>query len=88
MNMGLRFIMTHSPLPREKENGESKLQLVRPFPSTLYIPASKMRVLEKVTTLAVNELVFDFEDAVTSDAKSEACEFLWGRCDRRLRDAL
>ena len=63
MNMGMRFVMTQSLLPREKENWESKLQLVRPFPSALYIPASQVRVLEKVTKLAVDELIFDFEDA-------------------------
>ena len=47
-------------------------QLVRPFRSVLYIPASKERVLEKAMTLTADALIFDLEDAVSPDAKAEA----------------
>ena len=47
-------------------------QLVRPFRSVLYIPASKERVLEKAMTLTADALIFDLEDAVSPDAKAVA----------------
>jgi (3S)-malyl-CoA thioesterase len=47
-------------------------QLVRPFRSVLYIPASKERVLEKAMTLTADALIIDLEDAVSPDAKAEA----------------
>ena len=47
-------------------------QLVRPFRSVLYIPASKERVLEKAMTLTADALIFDLEDAVSPDAKAGA----------------
>ena len=47
-------------------------QLVRPFRSVLYIPASKERVLEKAMTLTADALIFDLEDAVSPDTKAGA----------------
>jgi len=44
----------------------------RPRRSFLYMPASNARVLEKAKTLAADGLIFDLEDAVAPDAKTEA----------------
>ena len=51
-------------------------QLVRPFRSVLYIPASKERVLEKAMTLTADALIFDLEDAVSPDAKAAARDIM------------
>lgn len=40
--------------------------------SLLYMPASNARALDKARTLAVDGLIFDLEDAVAPDAKTEA----------------
>lgn len=47
-------------------------QTARPLRSVLYIPASKERALEKARTLAVDAIIFDLEDAVAPDEKTEA----------------
>ncbi len=44
----------------------------RPFRSVLYIPASNARAMEKASTLPVDAIIFDLEDAVAPDAKEEA----------------
>ncbi len=44
----------------------------RPYRSVLYIPGSRERALEKATTLAVDAIIFDLEDAVAPDEKVNA----------------
>lgn len=44
----------------------------RPLRSTLYIPASKPRALEKARGLPVDAIIFDLEDAVSVDEKVAA----------------
>ena len=45
---------------------------IRPRRSALYMPGSNARALEKAKTLAADAVVFDLEDAVAPEAKSEA----------------
>lgn len=45
---------------------------VRPRRSVLYMPGSNPRALEKARGLAADALIFDFEDAVSPDAKEDA----------------
>lgn len=51
-------------------------QHARPFRSVLYIPASKVRALEKAQNLAADAIIFDLEDAVTIEEKASARETL------------
>jgi (3S)-malyl-CoA thioesterase len=44
----------------------------RPYRSVLYIPASKARALDKARSLPVDAIIFDLEDAVTPEEKSNA----------------
>ncbi|UWQ54601.1 HpcH/HpaI aldolase/citrate lyase family protein [Leisingera caerulea] len=44
----------------------------RPYRSVLYIPGSKPRALEKAKTLPVDAVIFDLEDAVSVDEKTNA----------------
>ena len=44
----------------------------RPFRSTLYMPGSNLRALEKAKTLPVDALIFDLEDSVSPDKKALA----------------
>ena len=44
----------------------------RPFRSTLYMPGSNPRALEKAKTLPVDALIFDLEDSVSPDKKDLA----------------
>ncbi len=44
----------------------------RPYRSVLYIPGSKERALDKATTLPVDAIIFDLEDAVAPDEKATA----------------
>ena len=44
----------------------------RPRRSALYLPGANARALEKAKTLAADTLIFDLEDAVVPDAKSDA----------------
>jgi citrate lyase subunit beta/citryl-CoA lyase len=44
----------------------------RPRRSVLYMPSSNAKALEKAKTLPVDGIIFDLEDAVAPDAKSEA----------------
>lgn len=44
----------------------------RPVRSVLYIPASKVRALEKARDLPCDAIIFDLEDAVAPDAKVDA----------------
>lgn len=48
----------------------------RPFRSVLYIPGSKVRALEKATTLPADAIIFDLEDAVAPDEKARARDLL------------
>lgn len=50
--------------------------LKRPLRSVLYIPASKPRALDKARGLAVDAIIFDLEDAVAPDEKTDARETL------------
>lgn len=50
----------------------------RPFRSVLYIPASKVRALEKARDLPVDAIIFDLEDAVAPDEKLAARKTLAG----------
>ena len=47
---------------------------LRPRRSVLYMPAANERALEKAKGLPADALIFDLEDAVAPDAKSEARE--------------
>lgn len=44
----------------------------RPYRSALYIPGSKGRALDKARGLPVDAILFDLEDAVAPDAKTDA----------------
>ncbi|MFT5484092.1 MAG: citrate lyase subunit beta/citryl-CoA lyase [Halieaceae bacterium] len=44
----------------------------RPLRSTLYMPGSNLRALEKAKTLPVDALIFDLEDSVSPDKKALA----------------
>ncbi|MEL6596870.1 MAG: CoA ester lyase [Pseudomonadota bacterium] len=44
----------------------------RPYRSVLYIPGSKERALEKAKTLPVDAIIFDLEDAVAVEEKTNA----------------
>lgn len=44
----------------------------RPFRSTLYMPGSNLRALEKAKTLPVDALILDLEDSVAPDKKAVA----------------
>lgn len=44
----------------------------RPYRSVLYIPGSNTRALEKAKTLPVDAIIFDLEDAVAVDEKTNA----------------
>ena len=44
----------------------------RPLRSALYIPGSKPRALEKARNLRTDSIIFDLEDAVSAESKSEA----------------
>lgn len=50
----------------------------RPYRSVLYIPASRERALEKARDLAADAIIFDLEDAVSSEEKLRARELLAG----------
>ncbi len=45
---------------------------LRPRRSVLYMPAANDRALEKAQTIPADAIIFDLEDAVAPDAKSEA----------------
>ena len=45
---------------------------IRPRRSALYMPANNKRALEKAKTVNVDAVIFDLEDSVGPDAKSEA----------------
>ncbi len=51
---------------------DATAQTQRPYRSVLYIPGSKTRALEKARGLAADAIIFDLEDAVAPDAKTEA----------------
>jgi citrate lyase subunit beta / citryl-CoA lyase len=48
------------------------VDLLRPRRSVLYMPAANTRALEKAVTIPSDALIFDLEDAVAPDAKTEA----------------
>jgi (3S)-malyl-CoA thioesterase len=45
---------------------------LRPFRSALYIPGSKARALDKARSLSADAILFDLEDAVAPDEKTNA----------------
>jgi len=45
---------------------------LRPRRSVLYMPAANERALEKAKTIAADAIIFDLEDAVAPDAKTDA----------------
>lgn len=51
-------------------------RLTRPLRSVLYIPGSKPRALDKARGLPCDAIIFDLEDAVTTDEKETARETL------------
>ena len=51
----------------------------RPYRSVLYIPGSKPRALEKAKTLPVDAVIFDLEDAVSPDEKTQCPRRPWRR---------
>lgn len=55
---------------------DATAQTQRPYRSVLYIPGSKERALEKARGLAADAIIFDLEDAVAPDAKTEARQIL------------
>jgi (3S)-malyl-CoA thioesterase len=50
----------------------SVTHMSHPYRSVLYIPGSKERALEKAKTLTTDAIIFDLEDAVSIDEKSNA----------------
>lgn len=46
--------------------------MTRPYRSVLYIPASRVRAMEKARTLPVDAIIFDLEDAVAVEEKANA----------------
>lgn len=52
------------------------MSTARPLRSTLYIPGSKPRALDKARGLGVDAIIFDLEDAVSVDEKTSARETL------------
>jgi (3S)-malyl-CoA thioesterase len=55
---------------------QESLMDARPFRSVLYIPGSKERALEKARALAADAIIFDLEDAVAAEEKSNARRLL------------
>ncbi|MEP4247557.1 HpcH/HpaI aldolase/citrate lyase family protein [Tateyamaria sp.] len=51
---------------------------VRPLRSTLYIPGSKPRALDKARGLPIDAIIFDLEDAVSAEEKNTARDTLAG----------
>ncbi len=47
-------------------------KIARPLRSVLYIPGSKPRALDKARSLACDAIIFDLEDAVSTDEKAAA----------------
>ncbi|MFY0596863.1 MAG: CoA ester lyase [Cognatishimia sp.] len=58
-------------------------QRARPYRSVLYIPASKTRALEKATTLPIDAIIFDLEDAVAPAEKVNARGILAEALEKR-----
>jgi (3S)-malyl-CoA thioesterase len=54
----------------------------RPYRSVLYIPGSKPRALDKARTLPVDAIIFDLEDAVSVDEKTNARDTLRAALDQ------
>ncbi len=46
--------------------------VARPYRSVLYIPASRVRAMEKAKQLSTDAIIFDLEDAVAAEEKSAA----------------
>lgn len=46
--------------------------MARPYRSVLYIPASRVRAMEKARTLQTDAIIFDLEDAVAVEEKANA----------------
>ncbi len=49
---------------------------IRPRRSVLYMPGSNARALDKARTIAADGLIFDLEDAVAPDAKTDARQLI------------
>jgi citrate lyase subunit beta / citryl-CoA lyase len=50
------------------------MTVIRPRRSALYMPGSNVRAIEKAKNLAADAVIFDLEDAVAPDAKTQARE--------------
>lgn len=61
---------------------DATAQTQRPYRSVLYIPGSKERALEKARGLQADAIIFDLEDAVAPDAKTEARAILKAELDK------
>lgn len=64
------------PAPATDARAPRDLRPVRPRRSVLYVPASHPRALEKAAGLDADALIFDLEDAVAPEAKTQAREAL------------
>ncbi|MFQ3183013.1 MAG: (3S)-malyl-CoA thioesterase [Alteromonas macleodii] len=56
--------------------------MTRPYRSALYIPASRLRALDKARSLPVDVVLLDLEDAVTPDEKVTARATLTDQLDK------
>jgi len=61
-----------SPLSLTTESEEVMVPTLRPRRSALYLPGNNSRALEKGKSLPADVLIFDLEDAVGPDAKSDS----------------
>ncbi len=64
--------------PKRKNIAESRIMdlSTRPFRSVLYLPASRVRTMEKARDLPTDAIIFDLEDAVAPDEKAVARDLL------------
>ena len=72
---------------------EDIMTTIRPRRSALYMPGSNARAIEKAKTLPVDVVIFDLDDAVSSDVKAWAREQVcsvvqaggYSRCELAIR---
>jgi citrate lyase subunit beta / citryl-CoA lyase len=55
-----------------EQSSQRQSEIFRPRRSVLYMPGANTRALEKAKTINADALIFDLEDAVAPDAKSDA----------------
>jgi citrate lyase subunit beta/citryl-CoA lyase len=66
----IRPIRMPAIAPRYRER--MPVMTIKPLRSALYMPASNPRALEKAKTLDVDAVIFDLEDAIAPDLKTQA----------------